>query len=71
MRPVRVDSRIPKGPTSFRNESIRLGLAELCVWISRCRGRGEGKDLHFHNTVVGANIQNLATELVSQASDSI
>lgn len=29
MRPVRVDSRIPKGEISLRNESIRLGLAEL------------------------------------------
>lgn len=29
MRPVRVDSRIPKGEMSFMKESIRLGLAEL------------------------------------------
>jgi hypothetical protein len=32
MSPVRVDSRIPKGETSFMNESIRVGFAELqCV----------------------------------------
>lgn len=29
IKPVRVDSRIPKGPTNFMNESIRDGLAEL------------------------------------------
>lgn len=29
IRPVRVDSRIPKGPISFRKESILEGLAEL------------------------------------------
>lgn len=29
IRPVRVDSRIPKGPISLRKESIRLGLADL------------------------------------------
>lgn len=40
MRPVRVDSRIPKGLISFRKESIREGLAEtstmqLLVLMSR------------------------------------
>ena len=29
MRPVRVDSRMPKGVMSFMKESIRVGLAEL------------------------------------------
>lgn len=29
IRPVLVDSRIPKGAMSFMKESIRLGLAEL------------------------------------------
>lgn len=29
IKPVRVDSRIPKGPMSFMKESIRDGLAEL------------------------------------------
>lgn len=29
IRPVRVDSRTPKGPMSFMKESIREGLAEL------------------------------------------
>ena len=31
MRPVRVDSRIPKGEISLRNELIRLGFAELMI----------------------------------------
>ena len=30
MRPVRVDSRIPKGEMSFMKESIREGFADLC-----------------------------------------
>lgn len=29
MRPVRVDSRMPKGEISFMNESMRVGFAEL------------------------------------------
>lgn len=29
IKPVRADSRIPKGATSLRYESIREGLAEL------------------------------------------
>lgn len=29
MSPVRVDSRMPNGETSFMNESIRVGFAEL------------------------------------------
>lgn len=29
MRPVRADSRMPKGPTNLRNESILDGFAEL------------------------------------------
>lgn len=29
IRPVRVDSKIPKGLISFMNESILLGFAEL------------------------------------------
>ena len=29
IRPVRADSRMPKGETSFMNESIRVGFAEL------------------------------------------
>lgn len=29
MSPVRVDSRMPKGETSFMNESMRVGFAEL------------------------------------------
>lgn len=43
INPVRVDSRIPKGPISLRKESIRDGLAELeIVSISalyKCVGR--------------------------------
>jgi hypothetical protein len=31
MRPVRADSRIPKGAMSFMKESIRVGFAELGV----------------------------------------
>lgn len=29
MRPVRVDSKIPKSEISLRKESIRVGLADL------------------------------------------
>lgn len=29
IKPVLVDSKIPKGPMSLRNESIRDGLADL------------------------------------------
>ena len=29
MRPVRVDSRMPKSETSFKKESTRVGFAEL------------------------------------------
>jgi hypothetical protein len=29
INPVRADSRMPNGPISFRNESIRFGFAEL------------------------------------------
>lgn len=41
MRPVREDSRMPKGPMSFKKELILSGLADLgsvsvnhVVWIS-------------------------------------
>lgn len=33
MRPVRADSRMPKGEMSFMNESIRLGFAELYILL--------------------------------------
>lgn len=31
MRPVRVDSRIPKGETNFMNASILVGFADLVI----------------------------------------
>lgn len=34
MRPVRADSRIPKGEMSFMKESIRTGFAELLGYVS-------------------------------------
>lgn len=34
IRPVRADSRIPKGATSLRYESIREGFAELYQAVS-------------------------------------
>lgn len=34
IRPVLADSRIPKGAISFRNESIRVGFAELHYGVS-------------------------------------
>lgn len=72
MRPVRVDSRIPKGPINLRKESIREGLAELRENMSQLKQKSQGgEDLHFDDAVVGADIQNLTTELVGQAGDSV
>ena len=34
INPVRVDSRIPKGPINFRKESMREGFAELDCFCS-------------------------------------
>ena len=33
MRPVRADSRMPKGEMSFMKESIRVGFADLCFGL--------------------------------------
>ncbi len=44
IRPVRADSRIPKGAMSFMNESTREGFAELddmLVWSQRRGRRGK------------------------------
>lgn len=73
MRPVRVDSRIPKGLTSLRKESIRLGLAELFRKIvsEKTLASPYNWHLHLHNAVVVADIQNLAAELMGQAGDGI
>lgn len=35
IRPVLVDSRIPKGAINFMNESIRLGFAELSITLTK------------------------------------
>lgn len=70
MRPVRVDSRIPKGAMSLRNESIRDCLAELQGMLAlikyvRKNKRGKKKsDVHLDNAVICADIQHLATKLV-------
>ena len=58
---------------SFMKESIREGLAELFEVILALLFViiAMGQNLHFNNAVVGADVQNLAAELVSQTSDSI
>lgn len=76
IRPVLVDSRIPKGAISFIKESIRLGLAELLIQVSHLvtiipTESGWDGNLHFNNAVVGANVQNLPAELMSQTSDGV
>lgn len=72
MRPVRVDSRIPKGAMSFMKESIRLGLAELgyvsLVILTIYCGQGNSQ---FNNTVVCADIQDLALHLVREICDGL
>lgn len=77
IRPVRVDSRTPKGPISFMKESIREGLAELyhIIRIKRCREivcmtHGAG-NLHLNNAVVSTDIQHLSTELMSETGNRI
>lgn len=67
MSPVRADSRIPNGPISFMNESIRVGLAELYI-LSVCNlvKTEENDNLHFDNTVIRANIQHLPTKLMGK-----
>lgn len=68
IRPVRLDSRTPKGAMSFKNASILVGFADLeqtLVGASSGRSRYY-KDLHFDNTVVCADIQYLSAKLVRQ-----
>jgi hypothetical protein len=74
---VRADSKIPKGDTSFKNESILDGLAELLsimlagglfqqVTLTRML-----HDLHFNNAAGGANIQHLASKLMGEVGDGL
>jgi hypothetical protein len=73
MRPVRADSRIPKGEISLRKESILEGLAELLQdGVSHVMVQGDvDEDLHFDNAAVSADIQNLASELVGEVGDAL
>ena len=68
MRPVLVDSRMPKGAISFMNESILDGLADLRR-ISTWTWPGYF-DLHLDNAVVRADIEYFSTELMRQMRDS-
>jgi hypothetical protein len=73
IKPVRVDSRIPKGAISFMKESILDGLAELWLDVSKdSQIRAfQLENLHFHNAIICANIQDLSSKLVREMRDSL
>lgn len=69
IRPVRADSRIPKGAISFKNESILDCLAEL-ENVSYCAYKHQiWVDSHFDNAARIANIEHLTAELVGEVGD--
>ena len=73
INPVRADSKIPNGETSFMKESIRVGFADLKT-VNSVLDVSDNKislNLHFNNAVIRADVQDLAPELVSQAGNSV
>ena len=62
---------MPKGETSFMNESILVGFAELRI-VSNVVERAESKkriDLHFNDAAVRANIQDFPAKLMREICD--
>lgn len=53
-----------------RVDTARLSRP-ISYQISKVLWKAFGRHVHFNNAVVGADIQNLAAELVGQAGDSI
>lgn len=50
--PVLADSKIPNGDTSFKNASIRDGLADLqCQHVNKFLGRSESRVLPYSSTI--------------------
>lgn len=73
IRPVRADSKMPKGEMSFIKASIRGGFAELhrfTLSIIRGKGSRDGNS-HFNDTVIGTDIQHLPAKLMRQVRDGI
>ena len=68
MRPVRADSKMPKGAMSFMKESIRAGFAELRNHISPRYSNGVRERVYsqLDDTVVRADIQNLPLKLMGK-----
>lgn len=73
IKPVRADSRMPKGPMSLRKELIRDGFADLkgVVRTFAQNTRMHVIDSHFDNAAVGADIQYLAAKLVREVGDAL
>lgn len=74
MRPVRADSRIPKGDISFMKAFIRGGFAELyrsyisgLPFMSGTRSRDYS---HFHDAVISTYIQHFPPKLMRQMRNS-
>jgi hypothetical protein len=62
---------MPKGETSFMNESILVGFADLRI-VSNAVETVESKkrfNLHFNDAAVRANIQNFSSELMREICD--
>jgi hypothetical protein len=63
---------MPNGATSLRNESILEGFADLWgarVSYQESRWEIHQKNIHFDNAAISANIEHLATELMSEVGN--
>jgi hypothetical protein len=73
INPVRADSKMPKGETSFMKESILVGFADLGIFSNDDQMVPTEKrfNLHFNDAAVRANIQDLSSKLMREICDGL